>query len=277
MPKLTDETLMLYADGLLDPPDRDHVEELLADDEEMRARLNVFHLTGRQLAALLQHHVDAPVPKRLRDALMEEKPEWSGAGGARRLSRFPNFRLPKLCVTGIQALQPALAAGLAMIAGIGLGWLLRGEAANNAVPLGDLVQMEGNRLFAVGALQRTLETVPSGRKSTLTLSGNREIDLGVKMTFRNETRDYCREYQITMPSTERYVGVACRVGRQWAVEIHAITAPSFSASDRTVPASGGDSLAMDAAVGALVFGDPLTGEEERTVIRDRWKTTNGDS
>jgi hypothetical protein len=56
--------------------------------------------------------------------------------------------------------------------------------------------------------------------------------------------------------------------------MQAITPPANSGADRFVPATGGASLAMDVAIGALVFGPPLNNEEEATVIRERWKNAN---
>jgi hypothetical protein len=59
--------------------------------------------------------------------------------------------------------------------------------------------------------------------------------------------------------------------------MQAITPPANSGADRFVPATGGPSLAMDVAIGALVFGPPLNNEEEATVIRERWKNANGNN
>ena len=73
MTKLADETLMLYADGLLDASQTQRLEQLLTEDPALRARLRVFSLTGRSLAALLQDHTESPVPKRLLDFVLSQK------------------------------------------------------------------------------------------------------------------------------------------------------------------------------------------------------------
>jgi hypothetical protein len=57
--------------------------------------------------------------------------------------------------------------------------------------------------------------------------------------------------------------------------MQAITPPANSGPDRFVPATGDAGVAMDAAIGALVFGSPLTGKEEATVIREGWINANG--
>jgi hypothetical protein len=95
--------------------------------------------------------------------------------------------------------------------------------------------------------------------------------MGVTMTFQNETGDYCRQYEVAGQASWNYTGVACRSDGDWVVKFQAMTAPSQPAADGYVPASGGDRLAIDAAIGALVVGVPLTGEEEAAVLSNGWK------
>jgi hypothetical protein len=73
-----------------------------------------------------------------------------------------------------------------------------------------------------------------------------------------------------MAAAERYIGIACRIGAQWSVEFQALTAPRLSASDGVIPAGGGNNLAMDAAVSALIDGEPLTREDEAAIMKHRW-------
>jgi hypothetical protein len=178
--------------------------------------------------------------------------------------------MPKLRVREVRDLMPALAASAAMIVGIGLGWLLRGETAGKVMLLDKLVQIEGNRLIASGPLQSALEISPSGRPMAATSSEGKPFQLSVKMTFQNATGDYCREYRIALASPERYAGVACRSGGQWAVRIQALLPPARSASEQTIPAGGNADAAIDTAIGALIEGDPLAVADEAVLINRGW-------
>ena len=178
--------------------------------------------------------------------------------------------MPKLRVREIGDLMPALAASVAMIVGIGLGWLLRGETVGKVVFLDNLVQIEGNRLIAREPLQSTLENSPSGRQMAATSSEGKQFQLSVKMTFQNATGDYCREYRIASASPERYAGVACRSGGQWTVRIQALLPPARSASEQIIPAGGNADAAIDTAVGALIEGDPLAVTDEAALINRGW-------
>ena len=161
-----------------------------------------------------------------------------------------------------------LAAGLALLVGLGLGWLTRGTPEISAA--GNLVRVEGSRLIAQGALQDALETLPSGHETAASLDG-RSLRLGVKMTFEDQSGIYCRQYQITIPPSESYSGVACRTGAEWAVRIQALLPPASKAAERTSPADSGTGTAMDTVVGAWIAGNPVVGDEEAALMRKGWR------
>ena len=189
-------------------------------------------------------------------------------GAARQPRRKAISPTPR--VRNMWDFKPALVAG-SLLVGIGLGWVLRGTTAGNAVSLDDLVQIESNRLIALGPLRTGLETLPStGHTASILSQGRRDIQVGIKMTFKNQAGDYCREYRIASGSAGRHTGVACRTGDQWAVKIQALLPPSHSASEQTMPAGGADS-AMDTAVGALIDGDPLADADEAALLSRGWK------
>lgn len=64
MTKLTDETLIFYVDGALDPAERTRVETLLASDTEACARVHILRTVGRELAELMRRRVEVSVPPR---------------------------------------------------------------------------------------------------------------------------------------------------------------------------------------------------------------------
>jgi putative transcriptional regulator len=161
-----------------------------------------------------------------------------------------------------------LAAGLALLVGLGLGWLARGTPEISAAA--NLVSADGNRLIAQEPLQEALDTLPSGQETAASLDG-RALRLGVKMTFEDQSGVYCRQYQITMPPSESYSGVACRRGVEWDVRIQALLPPASKAAGRTSPADSGAGAAMDAVVGAWIAGNPVVGDEEAALMRKDWR------
>ena len=161
-----------------------------------------------------------------------------------------------------------LAASLALLVGLGLGWLARGGPETGVVA--DLVRADGSRLIAQGALQEVLETLPSGRETVVSLDG-RALALEVKMTFEDQSGSYCRQYRINGAPSASYSGIACRTGKEWAVRIQAHLPPASSAVERTIPADSGASAAMDAVIGAWISGNPLVGEEEAVLMRKGWQ------
>jgi hypothetical protein len=265
---------MLFADGLLDGAEGERVRRLAAEDPDVRDRINIFQMTGQSLARLFDEHANAPIPARLQAFLagQDEAPRGPATSNRWRMA------MAALSEAWTRLARPAdgwyapaaLAASLALIAGIGFGWLLRGEAGGSGTDLRDFVQAENNRLVARGALEKGLETLASGGDVTVAGGGSEQARIRVMMTFRDEARDYCRQYEITTALQERHSGVACRVGGQWTVAMQALLPPARPSHDRTAPA-GGSNAAMEAAVGAMIDGDPLGRDEETAVIRQGWQ------
>ncbi len=262
MAKLADETLMLYADGLLDAPETERVQRLLAQDARLEARVEEFRATGQNLAGLFDEHVSAPVPARLKEAL--EAPKVRPMDQARAATN-PQ-RAPVMApISRRYAWAPAaLGASLSLIAGLGLGWLFWGQGAANTGSGVGLVAVDGHRLVARGALQGALEQQPSGQ------GAGADERVTVQMTFQNEAGDYCREYQVTSTSSQRHAGLACRVGGAWIVAIHALLPPTAAALRQMVPAGEGAGEPVHAAVAAMISGDPIVGEAEKALLARGW-------
>ena len=127
-----------------------------------------------------------------------------------------------------------LAASLALLVGLGLGWLARGGPETGVVA--DLVRADGSRLIAQGALQEVLETLPSGRETVVSLDG-RALALEVKMTFEDQSGSYCRQYRINGAPSASYSGIACKTLQATGCEDpKAHLPPASSAVERTIPA-----------------------------------------
>jgi hypothetical protein len=272
MIKPTDETLMAYADGRLDPSWQAEIERLCAEDPALRARLRVFLSTGRDLGRVFQHEVDAPVPKRLLESVEAQALRRTGGNGRRTPSLWSWLYKHVSVWHFVDAafLRMAAVASVATTIGVGLGWLLHRDTPGQGIMFASLVQAEKSRLIARWPLQHSLDTLHSGTETKLTLPGPQEAELKVKMTFRDETRDYCRVYEIETSSAERYAGVACRMGDQWSVRMQAMFPPSDESSGQLTPA-GVNNPAMNAVVRELIDDGPLSATEEAAVIGKGWK------
>jgi hypothetical protein len=161
----------------------------------------------------------------------------------------------------------AFVATIAAFAGIGLGWLLAGFGEDE-LSARSFVTVENGLLIATAPLKAMLETVPSS--DTLgPLAGKPRVQFRAKMTFQNASRDYCRQYELASGMQERMAGIACRTAAgNWSVVLQSPQPPYTAA--RTVPASGQNAV-LDAAVDALIQGNPLAAEAEATVIRSGWR------
>ncbi len=162
----------------------------------------------------------------------------------------------------------ALAAGLALLIGFGLGRLV--PRAPEVGTVADLVRADGNRLLAQGALRDALNVVPSGREIVASVDGG-EVRLDVKMTFEEQSGHYCRQYRVVGSPSGHYSGIACRTGGDWTVRIQALLPPSASGSEHTVSADGGTNAAMDAVIGAWISGNPLVGDDEAAAMSKGWQ------
>jgi surface antigen len=168
----------------------------------------------------------------------------------------------------IQMPTAALAASIGVVVGIGLGWLLAGIGGDELSP-NLFLKVRHQRLLATAPLQAALETVPSGG-ALIPLGGGKDAKFRAKMTFRNESHDYCRQYELALGARDRIGGIACRTpGGDWSVALQSPLPPS--ASGVTVPAGGGQNAALDAVIGALIDGTPLIGEGEAAIMRAGWR------
>jgi hypothetical protein len=158
-------------------------------------------------------------------------------------------------------------ASVAVTVGIGLGWLLRG-LDNDETSARPFVKMENARLIAAPPLKAALDTIPSSNRLSL-VPGGKPAQFRALMTFSGQDRGYCRQYELALGAQEWMAGIACRVpSGDWWVLLQSPKAPSTPG--RIVPASGPNAV-FDAAINALIQGDPLGAEAEAAIISNGWR------
>lgn len=232
--EIEDEMLMAYADGELDAETAARVEAALEQDETLAERLGMFLSTRSTLKAAFDP--PAPVSPQLEAAVraMAAPAPQVVALSARRFNR----------AVWVPA---AAAACLALAAGLGAGWGLRGPST----PTGTAPQLA----LADGAAA-ALAALPSGQSADLQ-GGHR---LTVVASFEDAAGTLCRE--IAQDGAGGSVlAVACKAGAGWELRF-ALAAGTGAAGYQ--PASAPE--ALDAWLAATGAGAPLPPEAEAEAL-----------
>jgi hypothetical protein len=269
---LSDETLMAYADGVLDPALRDVVEAAMRDNPEYRVKVEKFRTT---LAPIRRAFQDGPLPQQS-NALIDKL----GKMGLRPDQTNPpiapgqgwQFGAGKGSNGRAAARRPmAIAASIALMVGVGLGWALRPNDTSlprdpNRIALGE------RGLSAEGALRQLLETARSGTPLVVA-SGGHTWKLKASFTFKSIDGEFCRRYEMTNATDGSFAGYACRGDDgQWLVQAHLKSDGLTPNGKSFVPSAGKHDAALDAAIDATREGDVLDVEVENKLIQTAWQS-----
>jgi anti-sigma factor RsiW len=211
--KLSDETLMAYADGELDEETRRAVETAIENDPEIARQIERHRNVRRQLSDAFGGVLEEPVPDRLIEAAKSAPApssiaDLSAAASAKRAAARRRWSLPE---------WSAIAASVLLGVIVGRTVLQSPES--------ELVATNDARLVAAGPLADALSNQVGGAP----LSDSR---VAIAATFRSKAGAYCRAF--TTSAAEAFAGVACREADQWRV--HTLT--------RSAPRTAGDAYRM---------------------------------
>ncbi len=237
-----DETLMAFADGVLDDEASAAIEAAIASDPNLAARVAALaeaRVAVRDLHAPL---ADLPVPPELAAriramAAAAEPPrgEVVSLAGRRRDQRRGGWAWPAL----IAASLAALLAGPA-------GYLLAvGDDRQAGLAVAEPVPAE------VAAL---LDTLPAGAEQMIPQVGRLEAIA----TFRDAEGSLCREFEVDRSNA--VVAVACRTDGAWRVAF-AVEAPLDGGY-----APAGSLAALEAWLDAVSAGEPMSPEDEAAAL-----------
>lgn len=265
MSGISDEMLMAYADDELSSEERARVETCLRSSPEAVTRLQVFAQTSRGLSRVFDEVVDAPMPQRLVDA----------ARGVRSSGVVVDFAVGKRRHAGRRVLMPgrrgyALAASVAGLA-IAVGAALFGMFPGNG-PDGDLFAVAEGERSAPQALAAVLERGMSNAAAEVA-SGDAQVRVTPVFTFATAHSGYCRQYQIDGGSRGAREGVACRDEQgAWQIKSQvALGGPiATQGSGKIVPAGRDGAPEIEALVDAMISGDVLSVEDEKSLIDKDW-------
>jgi hypothetical protein len=235
--RFSDETLMAYADGELDPQERAAIEEAMRDDPAIANAVANHRALRADVAAAFAGILDEPVPARLQpqvpapvlslDAARAER----AVAKARRTWSWPEWgALAAMLVVGVLA-GKALPGGAPAIAG------------------------NAGQVVAQGELASALDRQVGGQ-------GGGKVKVGVSFAARDG--DYCRTFVMGTSA-----GLACRAGGQWKIPVLSETAPEAGGGYRQA-GSALPAAVLD-AVDERIAGKPLDAAGEEAARARGWQ------
>lgn len=244
----TDEILSAFIDGELPPEEMDEVAREIDKSAALAARVEALKKADRAVAGAYRTIDEEPMPQGVLDLL-----------AAKNRAPVSNVvAMPRRHAGGGARYWPtALAASLALAAGLGLGLQF---SAGGALIAGTIEK--GNPLYAA------LETTPSAE--TVTIDGRRGATITPVLSFRSQTGDICREFSLSSGDRANRA-VACRGENAWTVEFAVAAALQATDSGAYSTASSGLNSAFDSFVDDLIANEPFAPEEEAALIEAGWK------
>lgn len=262
MTSYPDEMLMAYVDGELPPEEARALEARLAADPALRLRLEPFTAIGGSLAEVFERPLREPVPERLAALVWADADARRWPGPATRLRHRPSF-LSALGATlfphGLSLAGAGMAAALLLIgatAGV-IATRLASPDAGAALVASD----SHGHLVATGLLRQALSSVPSEVSS-----GDGKTVVTPVKSFRDHDHHLCRQYEMDVGAA-RLAGIACRDSDgAWQIALHSERAAGKVEPGSYQTAGPAEALAIKAAVDAMIEGDPLSPDDEKSVL-----------
>ena len=233
MMAIDDDMLMAFADGELDEIGRARVERAVAEDSDLRARLEQQQRLRATLAAYYGPAIEEEVPERLR-AMLETN-----------VVAFvpPPSRPARPMWQAFAALAASLVIGLA------LGRTL-------LVPAGGPVGIENGAMVAQGPLADALETQLASAQAPGSATR-------IGLSFAASDGRLCRTFEGAAMS-----GLACRGDSGWQLMMTAAGAGGARTDYRQ--AGGGNPLVAQAAQ-ELMAGEAFDADAERRARDSGWR------
>ena len=265
-----DAALSALLDDALPDDEAARLRERLAREPQLTARLAALEEANAAVRDAYSGVVDEPLPERVLELLApaERSDDVVALRGRRRRTPFalpPTARDGGSPANGARNLRPmALAASIALAVGLGLGAL----AASKWIASDPATALVAAGTVAPGtALHDLLETAPSAAPRAL---GGYGVAGAPLFTFAAVDGGYCRQIELTDSRTAT-TAVACRRDGDWRVELAAF-APRTPGPDGVYRPAARAPTAVDAAVDALIDGDPLSVEAESALLARGWSS-----
>jgi hypothetical protein len=243
----SEETLMAYADGELDPAARAALEAAMAADPGLAQRVARHRALRARLRVALDPVLDEPLPERLLESVR-------GAAAPRPAAKVIPLKRPAAPRWSWPQLG-ALAASLVL--GALLGPLLLHPPAG-----GSAVLTRDGQMLAGGTLARAL---------TEQLASNQPpgapVEIGV--SFRARDGGYCRSF--VLREQKALAGIACRERDAWRLEVLAQAPTSASAAGGYRPAGTALPPSVARTLDELRAGEALDASAEAAARARGWE------
>ncbi|WP_208349441.1 hypothetical protein [Pseudaestuariivita rosea] len=249
----TDEELMAYADGELDEARASQIDLALAADAALADRLAMFTGSRGAISDAYAPDLDQPVPDVLiarvheLDDKTRRKPD-----AVTQLTGAPSTAPAPANTNRTPMWQTAVAACVALVVGLGAGFMLTEKPSTNPASL-QITEL------ADPAIVQALTAAPSGE--TLILQGGHRF--AAVATFRDAAGTLCREFEYDQATGRTIVSVACHRDNSWTVQF-AVAAPAGNESGYA-PASSMETL--DTYLASTGADLPLSPEDEAEALR----------
>ena len=245
--KITEEMLIAFADGELDPRERETVMRAVAADPELGQRLAAHQRLRTTLSEHFEPLAEEPVPDRLK-ALLGQK--WTVEdGNVVSLAAVREGRKERAERQGRRGWLAGWGNFAAIAATLVLG-LAVGKSMNDGSPVG----IRGSGMVAQGDLARALDTRLASAQKT-----GAETRIG--LTFRSKDGEICRTFD-----GAAMAGLACREGGRWRLEQ---LLPGASAGGDYRQASAADPR-IAASVQGMIAGAPFDAQAEKAALDEGW-------
>jgi hypothetical protein len=257
MTHFSDEILMAYADGELDPDTSVQVQAAMAGDADMARRVARHRTMRDDVYATFAPVLDEPVPQRLRDALHQAQP--APAFAPRPAANHSRWSLPT---------WGALAASLVVGVLIGKMALPMFESGGRQGVAADTVATVDGRMAAGGALARALS-------QQLASAPGQGQPVSIGITFRAADGQFCRSFTLHDGGRQAsaLAGLACKAPEaddRWIIPVLVETRPDTTAS-ATYRMAGSAAPAILQAIDERIAGQPLDAAAERQALQRNWR------
>lgn len=243
---VTDEELMAYVDGELDPARHEALREAVAASPDLSRRVAGQQALRERLGRRFDPVLDEPVPSRLVNLAARARADRLDMAVRRRWSR------------------DAWRNGFALAAGIALGVALGPALLQLAGEPPDIVA-NGADLAADGVLADALS-----RQLASEQTGSDPVRLGI--SFRSTSGEYCRTF-ISRRGEDALTGMACRQDSAWRIDaLQSVPVAPGNPNEYRQAAAQWPPLVLRAAEDTMA-GDPLDAAGEAAARDSGWSSS----
>ena len=253
---ISDETLMAYADGELDPVARQAVESAMRENPEIDKRVAQHRALRARVQAAYSAELSEEVPERL---LVAATGTASTEGGRIVDLRDARAALERRALPARPLRSEWWTSGLmaaSLVVGLGLGFFMWGRTET------PLMRSAGGALVAHGPLADALSNQLAAEQSPTSA-------VRIGLSFLAKSGDYCRTF--ALPGAVSPSGLACHHGKEWRVQALDQEADGTGGDGKYRTAGSAMSATILKSVEAEIAGEPLDQAGERDARRRGWK------